>query len=480
MKFGTSGLRGLAEDLLGDAARDHIAAFVRHMQSAGYLGEAGQIYLARDRRDSSPAIRDHCAETLRRAGIQPVDCGILPTPALALAAMAEGVPSIMITGSHIPADRNGIKFYRPDGEIDKDDERTIQTGAAQGEPGGPGTGNSTADAAPPVVDGSAAARRAYMERCQAILPEGHLAGWTIGIYAHSSNARSILAELLGHCGARTVTLGQSDRFVPVDTEAISDETAGRLVKWSGADDLDAIVSTDADADRPLLADENGRIIRGDLMGLATADFLGADVIVTPVSSNSGIDDSGVARVIRTRIGSPYVVEQMKAQAEAGAGTVCGFEANGGFLLQTAARSPFGDIAALPTRDSVLPLLAALASAVRQGEPLSALRGRWNFPVALSDRLEDYPTTMANRLVARLAGETDFRAKFLKGLGEPVSADTTDGVRMALSAGGIVHFRPSGNAPELRCYCEAADDTRAQHLLRESLQRAANFLREEAP
>jgi phosphomannomutase len=37
----------------------------------------------------------------------------------------------MITGSHIPADRNGIKFYRPDGEIDKDDEAAITTAAAE-------------------------------------------------------------------------------------------------------------------------------------------------------------------------------------------------------------------------------------------------------------------------------------------------------------------------------------------------------------
>ena len=54
-----------------------------------------------------------------------VDCGTVPTPALALLGLKCGAASLMITGSHIPADRNGIKFYRPDGEIGKTDETAI-------------------------------------------------------------------------------------------------------------------------------------------------------------------------------------------------------------------------------------------------------------------------------------------------------------------------------------------------------------------
>lgn len=50
---------------------------------------------------------------------------MLPTPALALQAMQMNQPAIMITGSHITFDRNGIKFYRPDGEISESDEAAI-------------------------------------------------------------------------------------------------------------------------------------------------------------------------------------------------------------------------------------------------------------------------------------------------------------------------------------------------------------------
>ena len=52
--------------------------------------------------------------------------GPLPTPALALAAAQRGAAGLMVTGSHIPDNRNGIKFYRPDGEISKADEEAIR------------------------------------------------------------------------------------------------------------------------------------------------------------------------------------------------------------------------------------------------------------------------------------------------------------------------------------------------------------------
>ena len=121
LKFGTSGLRGLASELEGQAARRYVAAFLRHAA----LAPGGKMFLGRDFRASSPAIMRDCAAATAAAGLVPVDCGTLPTPALALHAMAVGSAAIMVTGSHIPADRNGLKFYLPDGEISKADEAGI-------------------------------------------------------------------------------------------------------------------------------------------------------------------------------------------------------------------------------------------------------------------------------------------------------------------------------------------------------------------
>ncbi|RUV29166.1 phosphomannomutase, partial [Mesorhizobium sp. M1A.T.Ca.IN.004.03.1.1] len=82
-------------------------------------------------RDSSPEISGNCAGALAALGFRIFDCGNVPTPALALYGLESNAACLMVTGSHIPADRNGIKFYRPDGEIDKSDETAITASAAE-------------------------------------------------------------------------------------------------------------------------------------------------------------------------------------------------------------------------------------------------------------------------------------------------------------------------------------------------------------
>ena len=84
---------------------------------------------------------------------------------------------------------------------------------------------------------------------------------------------------------------------------------------------------------------------------------------------------------------------------------------------------------------------------------------------------------AGRLLDGLAGSREARAALLSGLGtgEPVGTDTLDGVRMRLASGEVVHLRLSGNAPELRCYSEAATPERAAELLAAVLARVERML-----
>ena len=65
--------------------------------------------------------------------------------------------------------------------------------------------------------------------------------------------------------------------------------------------FDALVTTDGDADRPLVADGTGRILRGDVLGLITARYLDADTVVVPVTAGSALEQSGGFRtVVRTK------------------------------------------------------------------------------------------------------------------------------------------------------------------------------------
>ena len=450
LKFGTSGLRGLALDLEGQAARRYTAAFLAHLVQLGLDG-GGRVFLGRDFRSSSAAIVADCAAAIAAAGLEPVDCGLLPTPALALHAMAAGCAAIMVTGSHIPADRNGLKFYLPSGEISKADEAGIIAALSESE---------VPDWHGAVADEAEAASQRYFDRFAAMLPEGALAGLRIGVFEHSTVARDLLTDILRHHGADTVSLGRIDGFVPIDTEAFGDAVLAPLSGWIAEHGLDAVVSADGDGDRPLLMDGAGQFVRGDVLGLLTARFLGAGVVVTPVTSNSAIERTGFfAEVVRTRVGSPYVVAGM----ETSTGSVIGFEANGGTFVGVGVSAVGSSLPPLPTRDAVLPLLCVLALAAGEGKSVAATVSALPLQCALADRLQDVPIERSAAFLGRLATDEHYsRTLFAKhGI---ASLTQIDGLQFRTMSGDMVHFRASGNAPELRCYVEGSTPEAASDLL----------------
>lgn len=460
-KFGTSGLRGLVTELTDPLCAGYARAFLNAVPHDGL------VMIARDLRPSSARIATTVADTAAELGLRVADCGEVPTPALALAAMAAGAPSVMVTGSHIPADRNGLKFYSAAGEITKADETAIVAGFAEAAP--------AAKAAP---EDASAARDAYARRYTDAYGKA-LKGLRIGVYQHSSVARDLLAEVLAALAAEVTPLGRSDTFVPVDTEAVSEATRKMLTDWARGGAYDAIVSADGDADRPLVTDAAGRVIPGDVIGALTAAALGADTVVTPVSSNTLIETSGLfGGTERTRIGSPYVIAAMEARMAKPGARVVGFEANGGFLLGFAAKGPAGPLAPLMTRDAFLPIIATLAAAAAKRLSLADLVATLPARATASDRLEEVPTDWSQAFVARLTQDRTARADFFAGKRES-STDLTDGLRVTFTDGTILHLRPSGNAPELRCYAEASDATTAAALVRDTLARIAD-LRKETP
>lgn len=462
LKFGTSGLRGLAVDLQGQAARQYVTAFLAHLATSGQ-GGGSRVYLARDFRASSQAIIDDCAVAIAQFGLEPVDCGAIPTPALALHAMAAGCAAIMVTGSHIPADRNGLKFYGPAGEISKDDEAGILAALST---------RPIADRAIAMADEAGMAVERYVERFSTLLPPGALSGLRIGVFEHSSVARDLLLDVLARAGAQTIGLGRTESFVAVDTEAFGDAVLAPLKGWIESENLDLLVSADGDGDRPLLMDGNGVFVRGDVLGLLTARYLGAHSVVTPVTSNSAIERTGYfAQVIRTRVGSPYVVAAM-AQA---IGPVVGFEANGGTFVGTGVSVAGRPLAPLPTRDAVLPLLCAIGLAAQQGRSIAALVADLPLQHAMADRLQDVPAASSSAFLDRLRRDQAFAMAIFAPHGIASVADT-DGLQFRTLAGDMVHFRASGNAPELRCYIEGSSPEVAQLLLDWAMGVAAAHLR----
>lgn len=446
VSFGTSGVRGLVTDLSDQICYAYAQAFI------GAVGRPAKIVIGHDLRPSSPQITAACAQACADLGIEVTYVGALPTPAIAYYAMQKGVPAIVVTGSHIPFDRNGIKFYRAEGEITKADEAAILAASIS-------VPEQLMPGALPVV--TAQAETAYLNRYLDFFPADLCQGLKIAVYQHSGVARDLLAQLFTALGAQVLPLGRSDSFVPIDTEAVRPEDVEQAARWAQAHNFDLIVSTDGDADRPLIGDEQGQWLRGDVVGVLCARALKVDTVVTPVSSNTVLERSNwFATTLRTRIGSPYVLAAM-AHAQ---GTVAGYEANGGFLLASDIDRDGAQLKALPTRDAVLPMLALIDSAKRAGCPLSALPVSLPARFTASDRIPGIPTAWSLDRVAELSsGDLPLTQLIQMDLGAVASVDSTDGVRTTFSSGLIVHLRPSGNAPELRCYVEADRVDEAQQL-----------------
>jgi len=120
------------------------------------------------------------------------------------------------------------------------------------------------------------------------------------------------------------------------------------------------------------------------------------------------------------------------------------------------------------RGGVLRGGAPLGAAGRAGG-LAALVATQPARFTAADRLQEVPTTASQALVARFDSDPAARAAFLAGFdGVEAGVDRTDGLRMTLADGRIVHLRPSGNAPELRLYVEADSAEAAQAVLQVGL------------
>ena len=464
VRFGTSGVRGLVERMTDEVCYAYAKAFLQEV--VGKVGNIGKVVLGHDLRPSSPRIAGACVAAIIDAGGEVVYAGSLPTPALASYAHRNNAAAIVVTGSHIPFDRNGIKFYRVEGEISKADELAIQQAVVN-------VPYEVVSLALPIVDLNV--ETYYVNRYVDFFGAGQMEGLCVAVYEHSSVARDLLRTILEALGAEVITLGRTDSFVPIDTEAVRLEDVIQANNWAQEYKFDAIFSTDGDADRPLIGDELGQWLRGDVVGILCAKFLAADVVVTPVSSNTLAEKSGwFSTVMRTRIGSPYVIAAMEQARFHSSDVVVGFEANGGFLLGSDVLREGHHLEALPTRDAVLPMLAVLWMARERGCKLSELVASLPGRYTASDRLQNFPKEQSRKLLDLLQYDRHQAAKVMApSSGDIVSIDLTDGFRVMFSSGDIVHLRPSGNAPELRCYAEADTQTKAQSLCSQCLASVAS-------
>jgi phosphomannomutase len=418
----------------------------------------------------------------------------------------------MVTGSHIPFDRNGYKANSSRGELLKEQEAPINEQVRQVRKrlyeqrwdqslfDQRGMLKSGHQALPPE---NGQARAAYIERFTGFFKGSSLNGKRLLVYQHSAVGRDLLVEILERLGAQVIKGGRSDTFVPIDTEnidaaqlAVIQALADEAAASSGS--LHAVVSTDGDSDRPLVLGVDPltaqvHFFGGDLVGMVVAEYLQADAVVVPISCNDAIDRGKLAPVVepKTRIGSPFVIAGMETALAKGKERVCGWEPNGGFLTGSPIARNGAILQPLLTRDAGLPILGVLFAAEQKGLSLVDLFARLPKRFSRAALLKHFPRATALKIVARFSlpsGEPPASASVAirkdlalfftpaMGFGSISHVDYTDGVRILFANGEVAHVRPSGNADELRIYAVADTQSRADAIAAMGIAEPAGILR----
>lgn len=474
LTFGTSGVRALVTDLTDQNVYWMTTAFLKY--EATIKPGSDSIFTAMDLRESSPKILNAVHVAISDFGKKAIACYSVPTPCLAYYAQENASPAIMVTGSHIPSDRNGMKFYLTSGETLKDDDSKILSLYRELLSTNykfelfDSYGSFIAQRKPNVCNAKEQCEAAFANRYLNFFGSNALDGLSIIFYEHSSVGRDILPSLLRSLGANVTTKGRCSNFIAVDTEALG--SVELLAEWVKEAKADALVSTDGDADRPLVIDETGAPVPGDTLGMLACQYLNIEALALPISCNSSINElRGLQKICFTKIGSPFVIDELDKLARTFK-RVAGFEANGGFIL----KSSLPGLKNLGTRDSVLPVLCALKKA-KEGRRLSQIANEVNKRFTSNVLVRNCEPAMSQKILAAVVSNP---VTIFNTIAQCSPTDLTinqlDGVRLT-SRDFVVHVRPSGNAAEFRCYTEAPTKELALQLAVSAENFISNYIRE---
>jgi len=427
--FGTDGVRGLANrDLTAELAVDLAVAAAHVLAERGeFSGHRPVAVIGRDTRVSGEFLSAAVAAGLASAGVDVLDAGVVPTPAVAYLTGATGADlGVVISASHNPMPDNGIKFFARGGhKLDDSVEEAIESrvGEEWERPLGAGVGRivpSPALAAEYVAHVGAAVREFAGS-------DEPLAGLHIVVDAAHGAASTVGPQALENAGARVTTISASPDGLNIN-EGVGSTHLDVLCDAVVSHGADLGVAFDGDADRCLAADHTGAVVNGDqIMGLLAiamrdAGTLYHGTLVATVMSNLGLHQAmrreGID-IVETAVGDRYVLEAMRE-----AGYTLGGEQSGHIIMSEHAT----------TGDGILTALLVGARVAARGP----LREQCSV-------IETLPQVLVNvRNADRSRVHTDVALQ-----------DAVAAARRELGTSGRVLLRPSGTEPLVRVMVEAA-------------------------
>ncbi len=428
--FGTDGVRGLANrDLTAELALDLSVAAAHVLGDAGeFAGHRPLAVVGRDGRASGEFLGAAVVAGLASAGVDVLDAGVLPTPAVAYLTGSLGADlGVVLSASHNPMPDNGIKFFARGGvKLDDAVEDAVEARMEEAweRPTGAGVGR--------IRPLPGAAER-YVEHLVSTLPH-RLDDLTVVVDCANGAASETAPEALRRAGAEVVVIHGEPDGVNIN-DGCGSTHLGPLRAAVLAHRADVGIAHDGDADRCLAVDSSGEVVDGDqilavlALGLQDRGALVGGAVVTTVMSNLGfrlaMEREGV-RVVETAVGDRYVLEAMKE-----GGLVLGGEQSGHVVMLDHAT----------TGDGTLTALHLLARVAETGKPLGELAG-------VMQRLPQVLVNVRDVDRARAASSRELAAA--------VAAAESE-----LGRTGRVLLRPSGTEPLVRVMVEAQTADQAQ-------------------
>ncbi|PYJ24473.1 MAG: phosphoglucosamine mutase [Verrucomicrobia bacterium] len=432
--FGTDGVRGIAnvEPVTAETAlklgRAAAYVFAQLNPRRTPAGARPKIVLGKDTRLSGYMLENALVAGITSLGVDVLVIGPLPTPGVAyITRSLRADAGIVLSASHNPYQDNGIKFFRHDGyKLDDQIEEKIERLVFNGE----------IDSIRPTANKIGRATRIddalgrYVAFAKASFPRGmSLDEMRVAVDVANGAAYKSTPCVLRELGADVAVAHNQPSGMNINDGcgSIYPEEIQRIVQMSGAD---VGITHDGDADRVLLCDEDGEIVDGDeILAIAAIDLLEAgrleqNTVVATVMSNFGPDETLAAhggKVVRTKVGDRYVIEEMMKQK-----LNLGGEQSGHVI--------FRDFTT--TGDGIITALQILRIMHKSGQPLSKLKLC----------LQKYPQAQRNLMVKSKPPLEELRDVM----------KLRDEIERELAGEGRVLLRYSGTEPKIRLLIEGRE------------------------
>ncbi|MFC1710037.1 hypothetical protein ACFL0F_00045 [Patescibacteria group bacterium] len=436
--FGTSGIRGDAEKFFTNQfCFDLGRAFSIFLDNQK---QSGGISIGMDPRGSSPRIRDAIVYGLLSEEKEVYDEGATSVPSInyILKVKPKIIGSIMVSGSHIKPHLNGVKFFAFKEEILKEHEKEIEDIYKKIKGEVKYRKIETDD-----IHDDEDAKDLYMDYLFDMANKPY-PKWKVVVDTGDGAQSDTMPQILKRLELNVIEMNATiqGEFYSRDTEVEGD--LKDLQEKVISEKADFGIGYDSDGDRVVFIDENGKFIPGDYTGTLIANNIKADVVVTPINTSQVIDHID-KKVVRTKVGSPYVVSKMKEL-----NIDFGFEANGG-----------GIFTEMLSRDGGRSTIEILNILKESNLKLSELVLKLPKFYLARDKVE-YKWELKDTIIEKA-----------KEVYKGIKIEEIDGLKIWIDKTTWILFRSSQNAPEFRVFSESNSETKAK----ENLSKGINLVNE---